>query len=178
MILSDWDIVQELFGGNLKIIPSNEDDIQPCSVDLHLGEELKTIDGKTISLVQNDLEGSFVRKPYNLQPNEFILGSTEEYVELPNYLCGQVEGRSSIGRLGVMVHITAGFIDSGFKGNITLEIYNASDKPFPLIYGESICQLVIHALSSECIRPYGSEGLNNRYQDSVGVVNSKYESRE
>ena len=159
MILSDRDIVRELNKGSLRIIPCNGEQIQPCSVDLHLSKELKTIDGKDISLVSTDLEGNISDNPYKLQPNEFILGSTEEYVEIPNHLCGQLEGRSSVARMGLMCHITAGFIDSGYFGNITLELYNASDKPFELKYGDSICQLVLHLLSSECSRPYGSNGI-------------------
>ena len=176
MILSDRDIIKELHGGSLMITPCKEEDIQPCSVDLHLGSELKTMDGKSISLLANDFDGEIIEAPYKLKPKEFILASTEEYVEIPNYLCGQVDGRSSIARLGVSIHQTGGYIDSGFKGNITLEIFNASDKPFELKFYDSICQIVLHVLSSECIRPYGSDELNSKYQYSDGVVLSRYES--
>lgn len=175
MILSDRDIVRELQRGSLQIIPHNEEDIQPCSVDLHLGSELKTLDGKVISLLGNDLDGKVCDIPYKLKPKEFILASTSEYVEIPTYLCGQVDGRSSIARLGVSIHQTGGYIDSGFCGNITLEIFNASDRDFELVHGDSICQIIIHALTSDCIRPYGSEELNSKYQCSDGVVLSKYD---
>ena len=166
MILSDRDIAYELNKGSLKIIPCEEKDIQPCSVDLHLGKELLTLEGKRIDLSKSS---------YKLKPKEFILGSTEEYVEIPLYLCGQVDGRSSIARMGVSIHQTGGYIDAGFNGNITLEIFNASDKEFELCWADSICQLIIHPLSSDCIRPYGSDGLNSKYQGSVGTVGSKYE---
>lgn len=175
MILSDRDIVEELQRGSLTIIPHKEEDIQPCSVDLHLGSELKTIDGKTISLIGNNLDGEVTNIPYKLKPQEFILASTYEYVEIPTYLCGQVDGRSSIARLGVSIHQTGGYIDSGFCGNITLELYNASDRDFELRFNDSICQLIIHALTSDCIRPYGSQDLNSKYQCSEGVVLSKYD---
>lgn len=166
MILSDGDIVCELQKNALKIIPLLEEDIQPCSVDLHLDKELMTIDGKKIDIKECS---------YKLKPNEFILGSVEEYIEIPPYLCGQVDGRSSIARLGVSVHQTGGYIDAGFYGNITLEIYNASDKEFELKYGDSICQIIFHILSSESMRPYGSQELKSKYQGSKGVVRSKYD---
>lgn len=167
MILSDRDIASLITNGKIKIIPfPKEETIQPCSVDLHLGGELKTINGKTIDIKHQS---------YKLKPHEFILGSTSEYVEVPNDLCCQVEGKSSVARLGLMVHITAGYIDAGYNGNITLELYNVSDKEFELEWGLSICQLIFHTLSSECIRPYGSDGLNNHYQGSDGTVLSRME---
>ena len=163
MILSDKDIARELQMGSLRIIPL-ETEIQPCSVDLQLAQELKTLDGKSIDISQDS---------YHLKPKEFLLGSTYEYVEIPNHLCGQVDGRSSIARMGVSIHQTGGYIDAGFNGNITLEIFNASDKEFELYMGQSICQLILHALSSECARPYGSDGLGSKYQGSEGTVRSR-----
>lgn len=175
MILSDGDIAEELRRGLLKIHPCDVKDIQPCSVDLHLGSKLKTIDGKEISLIGNGFDGEVVDVPYRLKPQEFILASTYEYIEIPTHLCGQIDGRSSIARLGVSVHQTGGYIDSGFCGNITLELYNASDKDFELQFGDSICQLILHPLTSVCVRPYGSDGLNSKYQHSEGVILSKYD---
>lgn len=169
MILSDRDIVCEIQKNALKIVPLAEEDIQPCSVDLHLGKELLTLNGKRIDLSQCS---------YKLKPKEFILASVDEYIEIPPYLCGQVDGRSSIARLGVSVHQTGGYIDAGFYGNITLEIYNASDKEFELVYGDSICQIIFHILSSESVRPYGSYELGSKYQGSKGVVRSKYDKFE
>lgn len=166
LILSDKDIVGELNKGSLRVIPTYESKIQPCSIDMELASELKTLDGKTIDISQDS---------YHLKPNEFILGSTYEYVEIPRYLCGQIDGKSSLARLGVSIHQTGGYIDAGFRGNITLEIYNASDKTFELFHGMSICQMILHVLSSECVRPYGSDGLGSKYQDSTGTVRSKYD---
>ena len=165
MILSDRDILNELLRGRLSIAPMCDDDIQPCSVDLHLGKELLTLHNKRIDISKNS---------YKLKPNEFILAYTEEYVEIPNHLCGQVDGRSSVARMGVSVHQTGGYIDAGYNGNITLELYNCSDKEFELSWGDSICQIIFHVLSSECVREYGSYGLNSKYQFSEGVVQSRY----
>jgi len=165
MILSDIDIAREIYGGSLRIIPIDSEDIQPCSIDLHLGKELMTIDGKKIDISQDS---------YHLKPHEFILGVTEEYVEIPTYLCGQVDGRSSIARLGISVHQTGGYIDAGYRGNITLELYNCSEKPFELFLGDSICQMIVHRLTSMCERPYGTDVIGSKYQDSDGIVGSKY----
>ena len=162
MILSDRDIKNIILNKGIYLVnPFNIEDLQPCSVDLHLGDELKTIHGKTIDLKQYS---------YKLKPNEFILGSTMEKVHIPFDLMGKIEGKSSIARLGVMIHITAGFIDSGFTGNVTLEIFNCSDKEFELFHGDTICQIAFETLSSPVQTPY-----NGKYQNSDGTVLSKYE---
>ena len=164
MMLSDRNIL-ELQGETELIYPFYYNQLQPCSYDLRLGCDLKTIRGKTINLNDRD---------YTLKPNEFILGSTFEHVSIPNSISAFVDGKSSLGRLGIAVHITAGFIDAGFEGNVTLEIKNNSDKQFRLSEGMLIGQLIFFELKSECMRPYGSDGLNNHYQNSVGTVLSKY----
>ena len=164
MMLSDRNIL-ELQGEMELIYPFHYNQLQPCSYDLRLGCDLKTIRGKTINLNDGD---------YTLKPNEFLLGSTFEHVSIPNNVSAFVDGKSSLGRLGIAVHITAGFIDAGFEGNVTLEIKNNSDKQFRLSKGMLIGQLIFFELKSECMRPYGSDGLNNHYQNSVGTVLSKY----
>lgn len=169
LILSDGGILKVLEKRELIVSPIEENQIQPASIDLRLDRTLLTLDGEEIDIFD---------EPYLLQPQEFILGSTLEYVELPNMVVGRVDGRSSIGRLGVMIHITAGYIDAGYCGNITLEIYNVSNKPFPLKYGNRICQLVLELLNEPCIRPYGTDGLGSKYQCSDGVVASRYEGVE
>lgn len=162
MILSDRDIKNIILNKKIYLVnPFNIEDLQPCSVDLHLGSELKTINGKTIDLSQGT---------YKLKPNEFLLGSTMEKIHIPYDLMGRVEGKSSIARLGVMIHITAGFIDSGFTGNVTLEIYNCSDREFELFHGDAICQIAFETLSSPVETPY-----NGKYQNSDGTVLSRYE---
>lgn len=165
MILSDRDIDHIIKSGQAFLVnPYNEEMLQPNSIDLTLGDELKTVNGKSIDLSQDS---------YKLQPLEFILGSTSEKVHMPYNLCGHVDGKSSIGRLGVFIHISSGFIDSGFTGNITLEIFNASDEAFELYHGMSICQIVFEALSNPVMKPYGAR--NNHYQNSDGIILSKYE---
>ena len=165
MILSDRDIDQIIKSGKAFLInPYNEEMLQPNSVDLTLGDELKTVNGKSIDLTQGS---------YKIKPMEFLLGSTGEKVNIPFDLCGHVDGKSSIGRLGVFVHVSSGFIDSGFSGNITLEIFNCSDKEFELYHGMPICQIIFETLTSPVEVPYGRR--DNHYQHSEGTVLSKYE---
>lgn len=164
MMLSDRNIL-ELQGEMELIYPFYYDLLQPCSYDVRLSDDLKTIRGKQISLKHDD---------YVLKPNEFILGSTLERISLPNNISAFVDGKSSLGRLGIAVHITAGFIDSGFNGNITLEIKNNSDKQFKLSKNMLIGQIIFFELKDECMRPYGDKRLNNHYQNSEGTILSKY----
>lgn len=163
-MLSDRNIL-ELQGEMELIYPFHHDHLQPCSYDVRLSDDLKTVRGKQISLKHDD---------YVLKPNEFILGSTIEKVKLPSTVSAFLDGKSGLGRKGIGTHITAGFIDAGFEGNVTLEIKNNSDKQFRLSEGMLIGQLIFFELKSECMRPYGSDELNNHYQNSVGTVLSKY----
>ena len=165
MILSDKHIQECIQRGIFLVNPFNPEYLQPSSVDLHLGSEIKTLDGDCIQL-EEDVS-------YCLKPKEFVLGSAIEEVNIPIDVVGHVDGRSSIGRLGVFIHVSSGFIDAGFKGNITLEIFNCSDKEFKLEYGESICQILFQQLSSPCLRPYGSAGLGSKFQGSKGTVESR-----
>ena len=165
MILADVDIDHIIKSGKAFLVnPYNEEMLQCNSVDLTLGDELKKIDGKSIDLRQSS---------YKIKPMEFLLGSTMEKVHIPHDLCGHIDGKSSIGRLGVFVHVSSGFIDSGFTGNVTLEIFNCSDKEFELYHGMSICQIVFETLTSPVAKPYGTR--DNHYQNSNGTVLSKYE---
>ena len=163
-MLSDRNIL-ELQGETELIYPFYYDQLQPCSYDVRLSDDLKTVRGKQISLKHDD---------YVLKPNEFILGSTIEKVKLPSTVSAFLDGKSGLGRKGIGTHITAGFIDAGFEGNVTLEIKNNSDKQFRLSKGMLIGQLIFFELKSECMRPYGSDGLNSHYQNSKGTILSKY----
>nr|WP_301867615.1 dCTP deaminase [Methanobrevibacter smithii] len=163
-VLSDKDILErweELFPYTDNLLACLQNRVQPASVDLQLDNTLKNIDGETFTLDEKSM--------YVLQPGEFILGSTIEYVTIPQYIVARVEGRSSVGRLGVMVHVTAGYIDPGFKGNITLELFNCSDKPFQLNFGDCLCQIVFETLSSPCKQPY-----DGKYYGDKGVVCSRW----
>lgn len=162
-VLSDKDIFErwsELFPYTAKSVAWFENRVQPASVDLSLDNVVKTIDGEVFYLDAKSM--------YVLQPGEFILGSTVEYVNIPHDLVARVEGRSSVGRLGVMVHVTAGYIDPGFMGNITLELFNCSDKPFQLNFGDCLCQIVFETLSNPCLNSY-----DGKYQGDVGTVCSR-----
>ena len=162
-ILSDKSILERLrLKKDLIIKPLKYNDIQPCSVDLHLGSELKTIQGESYRLKENSM--------MILEPGDFILGSTKEYVEIPDDLVANVDGKSSLGRLGITAHVTAGYIDAGFKGNITLEIANLSDMLFILKKDMAIAQIVFTTLTTPVNRPYGSDGLNSHYQGSNGTI--------
>lgn len=167
MILSDGDIDHIIKSGQAFLVnPYNDEMLQPNSVDLTLGWELRNIHGKSIDLRCSS---------YKLKPQEFLLGSTFEKVHLPYNLCGHIDGKSSIGRLGVFIE-NSGFIDSGFTGNVTLEIYNASDKEFELYHGMKICQILFQTLTNPVQKPYGTRG--NHYQGSDGTVLSKWSGRE
>ena len=164
MILSDVTIHDVIVNQKIYLVnPFNEEQLQANSIDLTLGEELKTLHGKSIDLTQDT---------YKLKPQEFILGSTSEKIHMPRDLCGHIDGKSSIGRLGVFIE-NSGFVDSGFNGNITLEIYNASDREFELYHGMNICQIIFEYLSTPVAKPYGMRG--NHYQNSIGTVLSKWE---
>lgn len=142
MILSDTDIRVRLTEDRI-ITPAPADKaIQPASVDLRLGGDARLC----------------------IEPGQFVLAATLERVRIPTDLVARIEGKSSIGRRGVMVHVTAGFIDPGFEGHITLECFNLSTKRFVLDPGEYVCQLCFHQLTSRCRRPYGALSLGSRYQ--------------
>lgn len=167
MILSDRDIRAELEHGGLKILPQIESrDLQAASVDVHLGPQLKTRDGRIIAWDD----------AYLLPPRGFLLGHTIEEVEIPNHLVIQVDGKSTQARLGLSVHQTAGWLDPGFKGQITLELYNCSSAPIALIRGGAIAQLVFMRLSSPALRPYGHPETGNHYQGQLGATPSHYVS--
>lgn len=156
----------------LRIAPEPPDDhFQPCTVDLRLGDEYvywvgrKNENNKVVEHIQRQVTAT----KFTLKQGQFILATTLEYVEIPNWLCGRLDGKSTLGRQGVAVHITAGLIDPGFKGMITLEIKNMGYDTMMLNWGQKICQLELHRLSSPALRPYGTPGLKSKYQLQVGV---------
>ena len=161
MILSDRTIRRELEQGIIKPMPADSQ-IQPASVDVKLGSQLTWINGHQQTISEN--EG------FLLYPGKFVLGCTEEWFEIPNYLAAQVNGKSSIGRRGLMVHVTAGFIDPGFRGNITLELVNLGTSPFYLEQGMLIAQVLFHRLTTDVLRPYGHPDLKSHYQNQSGPV--------
>lgn len=174
MILTDQAIIKKINNHEIIIEPRPTDEaIQPSSIDLRLGNEYwqmikqeETLDPRNNEPKYNTIKANAIVIP----PNEFVLATTKEWVEIPTNLCARVEGRSSIGRLGVTVHITAGFIDAGFKGNITLEIKNLSPNSILLYEDMRVAQLVFEELIDYPNRVYGEAG--NKYQNQKGVVGS------
>lgn len=177
MVLSDGDIVEELMSGSLTIEPFDVTNVEPASVDLTLGEDFK------IALPAKS-EPIDLHKPYNeniawqaetgsvtIRPEQFVLATTAERVEIPDTLVATVLGRSSLGRLGISVHQTAGYIDPGFDGQITLELSNHGPVPVTLHAGDRICQIVFKELSSESMKPYGHE--QSQYQNQSGATESR-----
>jgi dCTP deaminase len=177
MILSDRDIKFNLDIGLLKIKPRPEEEaIQPASVDLHLSDEIIIYDHKQIVRPWDGIdkfEYEKIIKTRILKPRECILGSTIESVEISNGLVARVEGLSSLGRCFLLVHVTAGFIDPGFKGNVTLEIKNIGNWPIEIKPKMRICQLCFMKVTGPSNRVYGQKGLGSRYQNSIGTIEAR-----
>lgn len=161
MLLSDREIRSTLARGYIEIDPMPEDSqIQPASVDLTLG---------SMGCIMADR----CNGRHRLEPGEFVLATTRERIKLPPNIAGRVEGRSTYGRKGLLIHCTAGFIDPGFDGQITLEIKNLSRMDIHLREGDRICQITFLQLSSPAERPYGHPGLGSKYQGQVGVTGAR-----
>ncbi|WP_331236206.1 dCTP deaminase [Natronorarus salvus] len=184
MILSDADIARRLSEGELVIEPLSDPDlqIQPASVDLRLGREFLEFQRTNIPCIHPDSErevSEYVRETvvedgqeFVLHPGDFVLGTTVERVEIPPDLIAHVEGRSSLGRLAVVVHATAGLCDPGYRGQITLELSNLGSAPVALTPGMRISQLTFTELKTPAERPYGSD-RGSKYQDQAGPQASR-----
>lgn len=177
-VLADQDIAREMAYGDLDVSPVDlHEQLQPNSLDIRLGREYsKPIkNGRTIDVKEGLSDDDFYHHEdmdkMIIHPGEFVLATTVEDFEIPDYLYAQVHGRSSIGRLGLEIHSTAGLIDSGYEGEITLEITNNSPRPIRLYSGMRIAQVVFHRLESRCNSPYSSE--KNKYQGQEGVTPSR-----
>jgi dCTP deaminase len=170
MILSDKTIVQMLESKELSITPLTDEQIQPASVDMRLGQHyLKVNEHKTglISLDEAINYEEIEAEEIVIPPHSFLLATTQEYIKLPNHVTAFVEGRSSIGRIGLFIQ-NAGWVDPGFEGQITLELYNANRLPIKLNAGRRICQLVFALMDQEAQTPY--EG---KYQGQINAVGSR-----
>tara|TARA_A100001015_G_scaffold289026_1_gene360451 strand:- start:1935 stop:2465 length:531 start_codon:yes stop_codon:yes gene_type:complete len=170
MILSDKKIKSLINDQILKISPLEESSIQPASIDCKLGNHFLLVDDTQTSVIDFDTELNY-REIYEdtiiLAPHSFILATTQEYITIPNGYSAFVEGRSSIGRMGLFIQ-NAGWVDSGFEGRITLELYNANSLPIKLESGKRICQLVICQMDQESERPY-----SGKYQGQDKSVGSR-----
>lgn len=179
MQLSDTDIIEELDTGELIIEPITNKDvqIQPASVDVRLGNTfLKQTRANTTSIDPlHDNPEEYMTEhtveendTYTIHPGDFVLGETRERFKIPDYLTGNVEGRSTIGRMGVLIHVTAGLLDPGWEGHITLEIANVGKVPMELSPDMRIGQVTFTENKSPCDRPYGEE-RGSKYQGQTGV---------
>lgn len=183
MILSDIEIRRQVAKGALNIDPFESGCVQPSSVDVHLSGSFSVFrktghDIDPLALDADFMEafdvdnGSYLR----VEPGQFILGSTIEKFDIPNNMIAMLNGKSSLGRLGLLVHATAGFIDPGFSGDITLELSNINDKAIRLHPGMAIGQVSFLLMERDAQRPYGSLGLGSHYQHQSGPTASRYGS--
>lgn len=181
MLLSDRDIRAELERERIGIEPSDPAMLQPSSVDVRLDRYFRLFDNHKYPFIdpaedQPELTRFIEVKPdepFILHPGEFVLGSTYEQVTLPDDIAARLEGKSSLGRLGLLTHSTAGFIDPGFTGHVTLELSNVATLPIKLWPGMKIGQLCFFRLTSPAERPYGSADYASRYQGQRGPTASR-----
>jgi len=182
-VLSDGTIRRLVGEGRLEIDPWDPAMVQPASIDLRLGGSFRVFHNHKIQAidlaappsdltehVQVENDGEFV-----IHPTEFVLGRTAETVGLPNDVVARIEGKSSLGRLGLIVHATAGFVDPGFRGSLTLEITNFNSVPIVLRPGLPIAQLSFMALDEPAERPYGHPELGSHYHGQTEATESRYE---
>ena len=181
MLLSDRDLRKALDDGRLGLDPFDEAMIQPSSVDVRLDRFFRVFANHRYTHIdpaaqQDDLTELVEPKgdePFILHPGEFVLGSTLEVITLGDDLASRLEGKSSLGRLGLLTHSTAGFIDPGFSGHVTLELSNVANLPIKLYPGMKIGQICVIQLSSPSEHPYGSSVYGSRYQDQRGPTPSR-----
>ncbi|MER3452546.1 MAG: dCTP deaminase [Armatimonadota bacterium] len=182
MILSDRSIREELAAGRIVIDPLDPRCIQPSSVDLHLDRFFRVFLNHTMRVIdvkedQEELTELVEIKPddaFILHPGEFVLGSTHERVILPGDLVGRLEGKSSLGRLGLLIHSTAGFVDPGFEGHLTLELSNVANLPITLYPGMKIGQISFLRMTTPAEQPYGTRAIGSKYQGQRGPTPSRY----
>jgi dCTP deaminase len=181
VLLSDRDIRREIDAGRVRLDPYDAGMVQPSSIDLRLDRFFRVFQNHRYSHIdpaeeQDDLTVQIEPKgdePFVLHPGEFVLGSTLEQVTLPDDLAGRLEGKSSLGRLGLLTHSTAGFIDPGFTGHVTLELSNVASLPIKLWPGMKVGQLCLFRLESPAEHPYGSAVYGSRYQGQRGPTASR-----
>jgi dCTP deaminase len=182
MILSDRTIREELAAGRIVIEPLDETCIQPSSVDLHVDRYFRVFRNHTMGHIDvkrdladlTELVEIAEDRVFILHPGEFVLGSTVERVVLPNDLVARLEGKSSLGRLGLLIHSTAGFVDAGWDGQLTLELSNVANLPITIYPGMKIGQISFLRMSTEADAPYGSSSVGSKYQGQRGPIPSRY----
>lgn len=177
MILSDREI---LYGVRDIVYPFDTDRIQPASYEVSLSNKFRTTIDEPAGFIDPLEPGQYTElyeisrgESFWLKPRCFVLGSTEEVVNIPNGLVAEVRGKSSLGRMGLQIHATAGWIDPGYNGTITLEFFNCNSRTILLHPGMIIAQLAFYQLTSPAVRPYGSEGLGSKYQGSSETTEAR-----
>ena len=181
VVLSDRTIRRLLGEGRIEIEPYDDSLMQPSSVDVRVDRYFRVFrNSATRSSTSNEQEELTElveiddETPFILHPGEFVLGSTLERVKLPDDLVARLEGKSSLGRLGLLIHSTAGFIDPGWDGHVTLELSNVANLPITIYFGMKIGQLSFVQLTEPAEKPYGSGGLGSKYQGQKGPTPSRY----
>ncbi len=182
MVLSDRTIRRMLAEGRIEIEPYDASLIQPSSVDVRVDRYFRVFRNSRYPFInvkeaQEDLTELVEvdgEQPFILHPGEFVLGSTLERVRLPDDLVARLEGKSSLGRLGLLIHSTAGFIDPGWNGHVTLELSNVANLPITIYHGMKIGQLSFVQMSEPADNPYGADALGSKYQGQEGPTPSRY----
>jgi len=182
MILSDRSITEAISAGHIEIDPLSLNAIQPSSVDLRLDRYFLEFRNHTLGHidVKQEMEGlnELVEIPedgvFVLHPGQFVLGCTIERIRLPNDLVARLEGKSSLGRLGLLIHSTAGFVDAGWNGQLTLELSNVATLPITLYPGMAIGQISFLQMTTPADQAYGSGQVGSKYQGQVGPIASRY----
>lgn len=182
MILSDRTIREEIAAGRIEIDPFDESCVQPSSVDLHVDSSFRVFRNSRYPFIDVKREMRDLTEvvevdgddPFILHPGEFVLGSTLERVRLPEDLVARLEGKSSLGRLGLLIHSTAGYVDPGWDGYLTLELSNVANLPITIYPGMKIGQISFFRLTTPADRPYGSKETGSKYQGQRGPTASRF----
>ena len=183
MVLSDRCIRNEVKQGRIIVEPFDDSCVQPASLDIHLARSFQVFEywkyphyidlRQPLDTLSREVEIDDTDY-FSLQPSQFVLGSTMEHITIPNDIMGRLEGKSSLGRVGLLIHATAGYIDPGWRGTLTLELYNVSPMPIHLYPGMKISQISFHRLTTPAELPYGSHELGSKYLEQVGPTPTRY----
>jgi dCTP deaminase len=181
MIFSDRTIKEAVTAGRIVIDPYDEGMVQPSSIDLRCADSFRVFENHRYSVIDPKSDQpqltkgvtASVEEPFILHPGEFVLGSTLEVVGLADDIVARLEGKSSLGRIGLLIHSTAGFIDPGFRGQVTLELSNVANLPIAIYPGMKIGQVSFYQLSTPAEHPYGSAGAGSKYQGQTGPTPSR-----
>ena len=182
MILSDRSIREEIAAGHIVVDPFDDACVQPSSIDLHVDKQFRVFQNNRYPFIdvkaeQPDLTELIEVKggePFILHPGEFVLGSTAERVAIPDDMVARLEGKSSLGRLGLLIHSTAGYVDPGWDGYLTLELSNVANLPITIYPGMKIGQISFFMLSTPAEVPYGSTSTKSKYQNQRGPTASRF----